>query len=296
MADLRKTFELILYVAILSFPGACKQQAPQQAGQSPVEKIAETSAPIDPAEVAFGYTDSTGSKLLMLTNDNQVLETAKAKAMVTAVCSEGIEFPLRYLEFQKRTPVDNGRQSAGNFKNDEGHLYEITGGQAEEGDTCLLVPSNYLQDFPIARNDFAKEGTLAKENVDRIQKERGRTIKLYWLLHSAGASQQVAAVEFDPVGDSLLGSVVVVEPDRLSFFDQPANVKEGREKGGCWRVDDDCRFNYMEMNVPAVLGFPGERLVFFTSGGPEGQIIILFQAKGGKLVELQRAYRYHSPL
>ena len=309
--SVRLKSSLILCLAFAFLVGACKQ----------------STARLNPAEVAFGYTDDTGSKLLMLTDDNQVLETEKAKAMVTAVCSESAEFPIRYLQFQKRTPESNGRQSAGNLKNDEGHLYEITAGLAEHGDTCLLVPSNYLRDFPIVRNDFSKEDRekrsneyfrrlseadarkqpldltpfypadyFGKESLDRIHADKRRNSTLYWLLHRAGTSQQVAAVEFNAVGDSLLGSVVLAESDRLFFFDMPVSLKEGRERGGCWRVDDDCQLNYMGMNVPAVLGVPGERLVFFTSWGPEGQGITLFQARDGKLVELRRAYRYHSPI
>jgi hypothetical protein len=259
---------------------------------------------LNPAEVAFGYTDDTGSKLLMLTDDNQVLETEKAKAMVTAVCSESAEFPIRYLQFQKRTPESNGRQSGGNLKNDEGHLYEISAGQAEHGDTCLLVPSNYLRDFPIVRSDFFQVDReklqpvdhFGRESLDRIKADKRREVRQFRLLFRAGASQQVAAIEFNAAGDSLLGSVVLAESDRFSFFDMPASLKEGRERGGCWRVDDDCQFNYTGMNVPAVLGRPGDRLVFFTSWGPEGQAITLLQTRDGKLVELRRAYRYHSPL
>jgi hypothetical protein len=270
---------------VLALNGACKQ----------------SSARLAPEDAAFGYTDDTGSKLLMLTDDNQVLETEKAKAMVTAVCSESAEFPIRYLQFQKRTPESNGRQSAGNLKNDEGHLYLITAGQAEHGDTCLLVPANYLRDFPIVQNDPPKQerDKRSKELSENVQKEKGRAVRLYWPLHGShggGESHQVAAVEFEPLGDSYLGSVALTDSDRLFFFDMPASLKEGRERGGCWRVDDDCRFNHEGMSVPAVLGAPGGHLVFFTSWGPEGQVITLFQARDGKLVELRRAYRYHSPV
>ena len=107
--------------------------------------------------------------------------------------------------------------------------------------------------------------------MSRIEKEKGRTAKIYWPLHRIGASQEVAAVEFNAMGDSLLGSLVLVEPTRLSFFDMPASLKKGREDGGCWRVDDDCEFHYAEMEIPAVLGEPGRQLVFFTFRGAEGQ-------------------------
>jgi hypothetical protein len=41
---------------------------------------------------------------------------------------------------------------------------------------------------------------------------------------------------------------------RLSFFHMPASLKTGGDDGGCWRVDDDCQFNYAEMEIPALLG------------------------------------------
>ena len=119
--------------------------------------------------------------------------------------------------------------------------------------------------------------------------------RVYWPLHRIGPSQEVAVVEFNAIGDSLLGTLVLVEPARLSFFDMPASLKKGREDGGCWRVDDDCEFNYKDMEIPAVLGEPGRRLVFFTSRGAEGQLLVLFQARDGKLAELARGYRYQAP-
>ena len=111
---------------------------------------------VDPANVAFGYTDSTGSKLLTLADDNRAIDESRAKTLVAAVCSEGREFPIRYVQFQKNSPADNGRQSAGNFANDQGQLFEIVQGKTEPGDTCLLVPAGYLRTFPIARNELPK--------------------------------------------------------------------------------------------------------------------------------------------
>ena len=285
---------------------------------------------VDPAGVAFAYTDSTGKRLLTLSDDNVVIETAKAQAMTTAVCSEGSVFPVRYLQLQKRTPGDTGRQSVYNFDNDEGHLFEFARdrGKLSEpyfGETCLLLPDNYLQRFPIAPNDlpvqerearnnvyaakvresenrkqpmdltpFQPVGDFAKSALARIEKEKARPATLYFPLYRIGVSQQIAVVEFVPIGNELLASIVLAEPNRLSFFDMPAS----RKGTDCWRVDDNCILdlgNGREMEVHAVLGARGEQLIFFTWWGPEGQFITLFQAKGGKLVEVRKAYRYHAP-
>jgi hypothetical protein len=287
---------------------------------------AATATGIDPANVAFGYTDKTGSKLLMLPEQpgsTISIPEARARAMVRAVCSEGREFPIRYVKFQNRTAANSGRQDAESLADTEGYLDEIVQGQAAPDDTCLLVPAGYLEAFPILRNEFPKadrdmrgneynrrraEASIhkrifdltpfqslseyAKQTVSRIEKEKGRTARIYWPLYRIGASQEIGAVEFNAMGDSLLGSLVLVETARLSFFDMPASLKKGREVGGCWRVDDDCQFNYAEMEVPAVLGIPGRQLVFFTSRGAEGQLIVLFQSVDGKLGEVARNYRY----
>ena len=50
------------------------------------------------------------------------------------------------------------------------------------------------------------------------------------------------------------------------------------------------------MNVPVVLGRPGEMLVFYTAEGAEGQSIRLLQVKGGELVDVKSGYRYHRRL
>lgn len=314
---MRKTLVTVC-AAALYLSAACQQQraAPPAAGQS-----AQTAA-VDIGDVAFGYTDSTGSRVLMLPQMNNLpISEARAKAMAWAVCSEGREFRTRYVEFHKRiTPAGAG--GAGTFADDDGHLSEIVQGQAAPNDTCMLVPAGYLQAFPISQNEFPTAGRdgrrdeywrrraeasiqkrpfditpfqsltqFAKQSVSRIEKEKGRITKVYWPLHRIGASQEVAVVEFNAMGDSLLGSLVLVEPTRLSFFDMPASLKKGREDGGCWRVDDDCEFHYAEMEVPAVLGEPGRQLVFFTFRGAEGQLILLLQSRDGKLVEVARNYR-----
>ena len=187
---------------------------------------------VDPAGVAFAYTDSSGKRLLTLSDDNVVIETAKAQAMTTAVCSEGSVFPVRYLQLQKRTPRDTGRQSVYNFDNDEGHLFEFARdrGKLSEpyfGETCLLLPDNYLQRFPIAPNDlpmqerkarnnvyaakvresenrkqpmdltpFQPEGTSRRARWPASKRKRQEPSTLYFPLYRIGVSQQIAVVEF----------------------------------------------------------------------------------------------------
>jgi hypothetical protein len=319
---MRKTLVTVVCAAVTCLSAACQQQPAPAAGSQPGNS---SGTVVDPGDVAFGYTDKTGSQLLMLPQMNNLpISEARAKAMAWAVCSEGREFPIRYVQFHKRTaPADAG--GGGTFADDDGHLSEIVQGRAAPADTCMLVPAGYFQAFPISRNEFPKADRdtrrneywrrqadastkkrpfditpfqslteFAKQSVSRIEKEKGRTAKIYWPLHRIGASQEVAAVEFNAMGDSLLGSLVLVQPTRLSYFDMPASLKKGREDGGCWRVDDDCQFNYVEMEIPAVLGEPGRQLVFSTFQGSEGQAIVLFQSRDGKLVEVARSYRYSS--
>ena len=223
--------------------------------------------------------------------------------MTTAVCSEGSVFPVRYLQLQKRTSGDTGRQSVYNFDNDEGHLFEFARdrGKLSEpylGETCLLLPDNYLQRFPIAPNDlpmqdrearknvyaakvresenrkqpmdltpFQPVGDFAKSALARIEKEKARTATLYFPLYRIGVSQQIAVVEFVPMGNELLASIVLAEADRLSFFDMPAS----RKGTDCWRVDDNCILdlgNGREMEVHAVLGADGRTVDLLHVVGP----------------------------
>jgi hypothetical protein len=265
---------------------------------------------------SFGYIDATASRLLTLPGDEPPT-AVQALAITTAVCSEARQTPVRYVRFQNATAASSGRQNAGNLENDEGHLFAVAG-PASPGDTCLLLPSGYLTRYPLVRNEypqperrqlrdayrqasqaaavdvapFQASGDFARATVERIEREKNRKVRLYWLLHRVGASQQIAIVEFEPEGNNLLASLVLADADRLSFFDMPAESKTG---GSCWRVDDGCRLHPEEMDVPAVLGAAGETLIFFTSRGPEGQNIRLFQSKGSELVEIKRAYRYQAP-
>jgi hypothetical protein len=280
------------------------------------ERRSAPALDIPPAVAWFGYIDATASRLLMLQGDEQPA-AGQARTITTAVCSEGRQTPLRYVRFQNATATSSGRQNAGNLENDEGHLFAVAG-PASPGDTCLLLPSGYLNRYPLVRNEyphserrqrrdayrqadagvgvdltpFQASGDFARTTVERIERGKKRKVRLYWLLHRAGAGQQIAIVEFEPEGNNLLASLVLADSERLSFFDMPAERTDG---GSCWRVDDGCRLHPEEMDVPAVMGAAGETLIFYTSRGPEGLNIRLFQSEGGALVEIKRAYRYQAP-
>jgi hypothetical protein len=141
-------------------------------------------------------------------------------------------------------------------------------------------------------SSFLPADGFGKAAVERIQKERGRPVRLYWPMHRAGAAQEVAVVEFEAKESDRLASVVLVEADRLSYFDWPARIGDT----DCWRVSDGCRFSADTMDIPIVLGRSGELVLVFTSWGEEGQAIVLLQARDGKLVELKNAYRYYAPI
>ena len=311
----------ISFLSIFFLVLAACRPAPQSSPAPEARQSRSASPAIDPADVWFGYTDDTGSRLLMLQDDGHASDE-QAKAIRTAVCSEGRELVLRYIRFQKATAESNGRQDAGNLENDEGHLFAVEGAATRPGDTCLLLPAGYVQRYPLARNEypeaerrrlrdayrrviaapgadaapFQARDDFARATVARLEREKKRKVRLYWLLHRAGAAQQVAVVEFEPEGDSLLASIVVAGSQQISVLDIPADRKNEEAGGGCWRVDDGCRLNQEEMNVPVVLGRPGEMLVFYTAEGAEGQSIRLLQVKGGQLVDVKSGYRYESPL
>lgn len=295
--------------------------SPPSAVRPKPETRSASTASVSPAAAWFGYTDETGASLLMLSDDGHATDD-QAKAMRTAVCSEGREFFLRYVGFQKASPESNGRQNARNLRNDEGHLFAVEGAATRPGDTCLVLPAGYLQQYPVVRNDypeterrqmrdayrrastspgfdlapFQARDDLARATIARIERDKKRKVRLYWLLHRTGVAQQVAIVEFEPEGDSLLASIVVADAQQLSVLDIPAERKNQQAGGGCWRVDDGCRLNQEEMDVPVVLGRPGETLVFYTAGGAEGLSIRLLQVKGAELVDVKSGYRYQAPL
>ena len=314
---LLSSISFVVFTSCQSSP----EPSPQSAAKPTPATRGAAIASVSPADAWFGYADETGSHLLMLQDDGHATDQ-QAKAIRTAVCSEGRELFLRYIRFQSATAQSDGRQNARNLKNDEGHLFSVEGAVTRPGDTCLLLPAGYVQRYPLARNEypeterrqlrdayrrvsaspgadvaaFQARDDFARATVARIERETKRKVRLYWLLHRAGAAQQVAIVEFEPEGDSLLASLVVAASQQIAVLDIPADRKNEAAGGGCWPVDDGCLLNQEEMDVPVVLGRPGETLVFYTAGGPEGQSIRLLQVKGGELVDVKSAYRYQSPL
>ena len=140
----------ISFLSIFFLVLAACRPAPQSSPAPEARQSRSASPAIDPADVWFGYTDDTGSRLLMLQDDGHASDE-QAKAIRTAVCSEGRELVLRYIRFKKATAESNGRQNAGNLKNDDGHLLAVDGAATRPGDTCLLLPACYVQRYPLAR-------------------------------------------------------------------------------------------------------------------------------------------------
>ena len=71
---------------------------------------------------------------------------------------------------------------------------------------------------PLEVTQFQATGAFVQASIVRLRSEKERGVTSYWLLHRVGEWQQVAAVEFDAVGDSLRGSLVLAESGRLSSF------------------------------------------------------------------------------
>lgn len=302
-----RCFAVALFCASCSPPEPAPPEEAAPAAQPPAAQspgMPASSAPVqlpatsslDAADMAFAYADISGTRLLALSD----LDAMQSGRLVEAVCAGGQVMPVRYLGPQKASAASNGRQSRGNFANEGGPLFEIVGTRAAAGGTCMLVPAGYTAAFAVqppvssGLRPAAPTPALEKQSVDDVARAKNRGVREARLLH-AGEGRAVAAVEFLPDGDRLLGSLVLLEPGQLSFLDMPASIEKGRADGGCWRVDDDCRFLVDGMNVLAVLG-RAEPLVLVTLDGAEGQVILLLQSRQGKLVEIGRGNRYLAPV
>ena len=200
----------------------------------------------------------------MLQDDGHASDE-QAKAIRTAVCSEGRELVLRYIRFQKATAESNGRQNAGNLENDEGHIFAVEGAATRPGDTCLLLPAGYVQRYPLARNEypeaerrrlrdayrrviaapgadaapFQARDDFARATVARLEREKKRKVRLSLATAPAPAPHSRWRLSSsNPKATACWRASS--SPDRSrspssTFLPIAENEEAG---GGCWRVDD----------------------------------------------------------
>ena len=248
----------------------------------------------NPLGMAFAYSDLTGARLLSV--DTPV----NSAALVKAVFAEGLTLNVKFLRQQKSAANWNGRQTARDFDQSAGSLFQVEGGktimgkEASIGEECLLVTEQFLRERK--RLSVRSDPTIHTSNavLRRVERAKGKKVSWEGSIARIGATGELILVRFIPDGKTCLASLVLVTPDSIAFDDYEAKY-DADVKGFVWRVDTDGIDAESFHVLAAFEGKQGIEIAVLWDAS-EGQDLYLLRSEGAALRPLFRSYRYCAPI
>ncbi len=283
---------ILLALVILCCLACSNDSSHQQAADSVVvqtDTLPTNSSGSDSTEntgIAFAFSDEAGRQLLGLEVDSLLTP----KSFTKTLSKDTTPIPISFKSVKPATENDNGRQTAQNFANSGGNLYEVSGAVNPEA-TTLLFTDGFLK----ARTLLAVQATKSKLSAAdeaRLKADKQRAIKSFHSLGHLSASQVFGLVEFERQQDSVLVSLVVITPEAISYKDFPAKYDET----STWRVDDGGEFDWDSYRILAAFDHRGTLEIVTEWLGAEGISIEYMVQADKQLITRKEASRYTSPL
>jgi hypothetical protein len=245
-------------------------------------------------EVAFAFSNVARTKLL------SVDTPTNSGALTKAIFPGGFVLSTKFLGEQKRASDWNGRQIAQDFDKGAGALFQIEGGKAPAreqlyfGEGCLLVTESFFHGRKMLTVKHDLSAQISRDLIRRVEGVKGKKAAWGKSIAEIGAVRQLFLVQFDADEKSCLASLVLVEPDSLSFDDYEAQYDD-HTKGYVWRVDTP-GIDPASFHVLAAFDRKDGIEVAVLWDGYEGQNLYLLRREGATLSHLFNAYRYWAPI
>jgi len=234
---------------------------------------------------AFAFSDADGKRLLSL-------GPVGVPARLTRASCDGRVVDVAFLSQQPKGAKDTGRQTAANFDQVSGALYEVKGDAVPPDAPCLLADGAFFRvSLPVAVTASQKPcDAKASAAVTRLNKRKvERCLEV-----GAFPGGRLVLVTFARSGKALLVGLVLLAEKVTAMRSFPATFEPGAPS--CWRVDDGCVFEPGAYHVPFVLAGPSGPTPFGLWDGAEGQNLELLEVRGAALEGGLTASRYWSPL
>jgi hypothetical protein len=237
----------------------------------------------------FGFADASGTHILMLTPGDENINPADYKQTISA---DGKVIPVRFLKEKQATSTDNHRQTANNFENSGGYLYEVINGTVSNANSVLLLTEEFINNYK-AISFTRPENRLSIESNSgkKIETERKWKINSSILLAQIDKSHEIYMLVFKPQGDSILADLIFTGLAENVYFDYPAHKSEN----SVWRVDDGGEFGEEYFSILVVFKSSDNYVIVTDWAGAEGFSIQLLGIEGDHFIELKNSYRYTAP-
>ncbi|RCX22688.1 hypothetical protein DFP94_101269 [Fontibacillus phaseoli] len=189
----------------------------------------------------FGFANADGSQIIV-TGQKSGLESSLLE-YGNMIGEGGKTFEVRFVKWQKSSEQSNGRDTANNFANLEGYIFEVIDGKATPNETYYVVNE---QDFDFeslleitspAQTERATNAELEAEEtlMENISLMRDHDVSQIWTLADVGSERKLYLVRFENKDKDRLFSIVLFNGEDFLYRDYPAVAKDDNS---VWRVDD----------------------------------------------------------
>ncbi|MCQ6559330.1 hypothetical protein [Paenibacillus mendelii] len=240
----------------------------------------------------FGFADQTGKRILASVEES---DRGQLESMHTAIGNSGQVVTVRYVSSQEAGENDNGRQTAQNFDNQAGELFEVQDGTAKPNETYFLISGAELnQKALLPVTDSREDQVPVDDSVkEEMKKSKNRDVQNVWQVAVIGEGQPIYLVQFERQGDEMLASLAIKTEKGLVFQDYPAKYDEN----STWRVDDGGLVSPEMFSFLFAAKTADGLLIGVKWMGAEGENVSFLSQSGNTFHELDKQYgRYMSPI
>lgn len=235
----------------------------------------------------FGLSNAKGNQVIIYDNN------ANIPHQLYAILPSGEKCLLNFVEKRARKPEDTGRQTANNFDNIGGVVFQTSHECLIGNRTIILIDPDSLdkhKPIPVKPNALPP---LENADISRIETSRKLKIKSSWSLAGLSSNATIALVQFFPQGNSNIACLVLITKEGIVFEDYTGNTKDANS---VWRVDDGGIFNPRDFKILAAFQSPYGLELIRAWSGPEGENSVLLREEGATFIKVLTQYRYWVPL
>jgi len=240
--------------------------------------------------VAFAFPNQQGTQLLATG------EIATPQALHVAICSDGRQVPVQFDRRQSEGRNSTGRQTPQNFANTAGYVFKIVSGTIGADASCLVADEAFLAGAtPVAIVRPPETARCSKAMYPDFQADKGRPVVGCWPIGGAPGGVQIAILEFTRRLNQALAALVVVDGDRRSYIDYPADFRG--PGSDLWRADDGGEIHAEGFGVMFLLKRGSTYLLALDWKAAEGSALSLYTSDGaGQFKELLNQSWYRAPM
>lgn len=224
--------------------------------------------------LAFAFPNEQGTSLLATG------EIAKPELLRVALCSGNRQISVQFERRQPEGPKTTGRQTPQNFAHTAGAIFRIAGGKIPADATCVLGDESLLANatvIPLKRPP--QNARCSKATYPQFQADKDRPVVGCWPIAESDAGIQVAIIEFSRRLTRALASVAVIDGDRRTYIDYPADFKGPGDD--LWRADDGGEIHAEGFEVVFLLKRGTTYVLAVDWAGAEGNALSVHTAEGG---------------